>query len=59
MSKEVIELADFKEMYYTLFRAQVQAKIILEEAEKQTEAMFIEDNEPVPLTFPNNKVPKE
>ena len=55
----MIELADYKEMYYTLFRAQVQAKIILEEAEKQAEAMFIEGTEPVPLTFPNNKAPKE
>lgn len=34
-------MADFKEMYYTLFRAQVKAKTILEEAEKKTEAMFM------------------
>jgi hypothetical protein len=55
----VIELADYKEMYYTLFRAQVQAKIILEEAEKQTEAMFIEDDDSVSLAFSNNNKPKE
>ncbi len=31
-------MADFKEMQYTLFRAQVKAKAILDEAEKKTEA---------------------
>ena len=42
-------MADFKEMYYTLFRAQVKAKSILEEAEKKTEAMFIESNDAIEL----------
>jgi hypothetical protein len=40
-------MADFKEMYYTLFRAQVKAKAILEEAEKKTEAMFIDSKDPI------------
>ena len=42
-------MADFKEMYYTLFRAQVKAKTILEEAENITEAMFIESKDPIEL----------
>lgn len=42
-------MADFKEMYYTLFRAQIKAKAILDEAEKKTEAMFIECKDPIEL----------
>ena len=42
-------MADFKEMYYTLFRAQLKAKAILDEAEKKTEAMFIESKDPLEL----------
>lgn len=50
-------MADFKEMYYTLFRAQVKAKAILEEAEKKTEAMFVEDNDPIELIDFNAEKP--
>lgn len=39
-------MADFKKMYYTLFRAQVKAKAILDEAEKKTEAMFMDSKDP-------------
>ena len=42
-------MADFKEMYYILFRAQIKAKAILDEAEKKTEAMYIESKDPVEM----------
>lgn len=42
---ELRVLSDYKKMYYKLFRAQVKAKAILEKAEKETEAMFMESKE--------------
>lgn len=37
-------LADYKEMYYKLFRLITQAILILQEAQKETEAMFIDSD---------------
>lgn len=42
-------MPDYKEMYYILFRAQVKAKAILEQAEKETERMFMECKAPIHL----------
>lgn len=42
-------MANYKEMYYTLFRAMAKAKDILEEAEQKTEEMFLEKTEPIEL----------
>ncbi|MFV0401740.1 MAG: hypothetical protein ACK5LX_14155 [Oscillospiraceae bacterium] len=42
-------MPNYKEMYYTLFRAQLKAKAILEDAEIKAEAMYIESEEPVKL----------
>lgn len=39
-------MPNYKEMYYTLFRAMARAKEILEEAEKQTEEVFMQEEGP-------------
>jgi hypothetical protein len=41
-SKGGCQMADYKEMYAKLFRSQTKAIHILQEAQQQTEDMFIE-----------------
>lgn len=40
-------MADYKEMYEKLFRAQVKAIHILQEVQQITEDMFVEAKEPI------------
>lgn len=42
-------MADYKEMYYKLFRAHAKVIAILKQAELETEEMFMDNKEPIVL----------
>ena len=51
-------MPDYKTMYYTLFRSISQAVSVLEEAQKETEEMFLSAPEP-DLTALRPEPPKD
>ena len=52
-------MPDYKEMYAKLFRSQTKAINILQEAQKETEDMYIEEEPPSIVLLPTEQADTE